>query len=51
MPRVPAQTGKLIAMNVGREKIKGPDGQEVDGFKSVLVPVTVIMGLLAFVDP
>lgn len=50
MPRVPAQTGKLIAMNVGREKIKGPGGHVVDGFKSVLVPISTIKGFLADVS-
>jgi hypothetical protein len=39
------QTGKLLGICVGREKIKGEDGQFKDGFKSVLVPVTGVLML------
>ena len=44
-PPLPVQTGKLIAGNVGREKVVGSDGKLKDGSKSILVPIASVFGL------
>ena len=40
------QTGKLIAINVGREKITGSDVTVKDGYKSVLVPLAAAVAAI-----
>ena len=42
---LPVQTGKLIAINIGREKIVSSEGVEQPGYKSLLVPVAVAVAL------
>lgn len=46
-----SQTGKLIGIIVGREKIKNrkPDDEPEfkDGYKSILVPVAAILAIMA----
>lgn len=41
------KTGKLIAINIGREKLMSERAEAKDGFKSMLVPVSVLLSHMA----